>query len=181
MFVPGDNAITGPLASIGVLAGLLAEDWVAEGADHRQLIAEAEELLEAIDLAISGADFTGDEDGEQMQRCWAFLGPGLHKDIQQMKASTLRGRHLYPRIAVVMMTLTTRRQTLEMNDIHVLKRSGGWIERKKKHITESHHAFGGLSFYILIKVQTSFKERCKPYWFSSPIYTPPRNSAVRRS
>jgi hypothetical protein len=122
MFMPGDNAITGPLPNIGVMAGFLAEDWTAERADPGQLLTEAEELLEAIDLAISGADFTGDEDGELMQRSWAFIGPGLHTDIQQMKASTLQ-QYLYPRIAVVIMTLTTRRQTLEANDIHVLKKT----------------------------------------------------------
>jgi hypothetical protein len=124
MFMTADDAITGPLPNIGVMATFLAKDWVTEGADCQHLITEAEELLEAIDLAISGADFTGDEGGEQMQRCWAFIGPGLHTEIQRMKAFTFGKQNLYSRMAVVMMTLITRRQTLEMNDVHVLKKTG---------------------------------------------------------
>jgi hypothetical protein len=123
MFMRGDDALTGPLPNIGVMAGFLAQDWAAEGADLEQLLTEVEELLEAVDLAISSADFTGDEDGGLMQRSWAFIGPGLHTDIQKMKVSPLGGQYLYPRIALIMMTLTIRRQTLEFNDIHVLKKT----------------------------------------------------------
>lgn len=123
MFMPNDDSVNGPLPRVGIMATFLTQDWATEGADHQQLIAEVEELLSAVDLAISGADFTGDEDGEQMQRCWAFIGPGLHKDIQQMKTSSLRRQYLYPRIAVITMALTTRRQTLELNGIEVLKKT----------------------------------------------------------
>lgn len=120
-FMPGDDPLHLPGPIVGTMARLLVEDWLAENADHRQLIAEAEELLNAVDLAISGADFAGDEDGELMQRCWAFIGPGLHQRIRQMNFLPLRKQHLYTQIAVVTMVLTTRRQTLELNGIEVLK------------------------------------------------------------
>jgi hypothetical protein len=123
MFMTGDNALTGPLPNVDVMATLLAQDWMTERADPKLLLRETEELLEAVDLAISGSDFAEDEDGQLMQRSWAFIGPGLYRDIQKMKASTLGGEYIYPRIALIMMTLTIRRKTLEFNDIDVLKKT----------------------------------------------------------
>lgn len=123
-FMTGDDPLVGPLmggGSMDVISALLVQDWLKEDADHKQLISEAEELLTAVDLAISGANLEGDRDCEQMKRSWAFIGPGLYREIQSLKSSILRKQHLYPRIAVITMALTTRRQTLEINCIEVLK------------------------------------------------------------
>lgn len=121
-FMPNDDPVAGPLPGVGVMATFLAEDWVAEGADLQQLIVEAEELLNAVDLAISGSDFAGDKSGEQMQRCWAFIGPGLHTDLQSAKDPATCKRSAYSKLAVITMALTARRQTLELNGIEVLRK-----------------------------------------------------------
>lgn len=123
-FMPGDNSLVGPLTgdgSMDVMSALLVQDWLKEDVDPKQLIVEAEELLTAVDLAISGANLEGDPDCEQMKRSWAFIGPNLYRDIQRLKSSTLRKQYLLSRIAVITMTLTTRRRTLEINNIKVLK------------------------------------------------------------
>ena len=122
-FMPLDDPITGPFQQVATLATFLTQDWIEEDTDHRQLVAEAEDLLVAVDLAISGAELSGDKDGELMQRSWAFIGAGLYKDIQQLKTSSLQKGHLIPRIAVITIALTTRRQTLELNGIEVLKKA----------------------------------------------------------
>lgn len=121
-FMPGDDALLGPLmGGSDTMSALLMQDWLKEDADHKQLIAEVEELLTAVDLAISGADLKDDHDCEQMKRSWAFIGPGFYREIQDLRSSTLRKQYLYPRIAALTMALTTRRQTLEINCIEVLK------------------------------------------------------------
>lgn len=114
-----DDPITGPLPNIGVMAGYLAEDWLKENADHIKLTAEAEELLEAIDLSISRADFSGDDEGELMQRSWAFIGPGILRDIQRLKISRSRQDVVYINLALISLTLIHRRQTLERNGVKV--------------------------------------------------------------
>lgn len=122
-FMPGDDPMIGSLSQSSILAAALAEDWLIENADPSQLIAEAEELLLAVDLAISGADFSGDPDGELMRRSWAFIGPGILTDLARIKASQSRNIPTYTRLAIITMALTIRRQSLELNSIFLANRA----------------------------------------------------------
>jgi hypothetical protein len=134
IFMPGDDPLIGPVSNVSTIASVVASDWVKQKTDPNTLICEAEELLKAVDLAISRTDFAGDAEGEQMQRSWAFIGPGLHRAITEAKIlftrigskvffEKINSRevlHVYLRVAMVTMALTTRRQTLELNEINVL-------------------------------------------------------------
>lgn len=120
LFMPGDGALIPPIPHT-MLCTFLVEDWTDEQADNRQLITEAEELLAAVDLAISSHDFAGDIDGRKMRVSWAQIGPGFFRKIKAIKL-TSSAKPDYAELAVITTALTLRRQTLEANNIKVLKK-----------------------------------------------------------
>jgi hypothetical protein len=127
---PMDNPYTGPLgADAGMLALAVCQDWMKAGTDIKELVEEVSQVLAAVDLATSSpCDHLGrDRDFHQMRVSWAFLGPGLHKQIEALKMEISRPRLVghntteYALLANIHTFLFIRRQTLELNGIDVLK------------------------------------------------------------
>jgi len=128
VIMPMDNVMVGPTisGSYTVMAQMLAEDWNKSDADVKALTQEAEDLLNAVDAAISQSEIKDDSEWEQMRRCWCFIGPGMCRQIERLKILTAKPRFLnkpeiYSMLGLIHTFLTVRRQTLELNDIEVLK------------------------------------------------------------
>ena len=127
--MPSDDLIAGPIGYIaGVLAEGLAEDYLAQKVDPKELVKEVEDLLNAVDMAISQGNSDSDPDWKKMKTGWAFLGPGLFRRLEAYKAiSKLSAplvttmREFYIGTAFIQSILQIRRQSLELNDVVVFK------------------------------------------------------------
>ncbi len=124
-YMPGDSRLFECSQTTIVVAQLSAQDFLKNQASIPDLVTEAEQLLAAVDLAISGADIPNDEELERMKVSWAFFGNGFNDKIQTLKltAHLIAGYEntlqAYALLANTIWMLTLRRQTLELNGIAV--------------------------------------------------------------
>ncbi len=127
IYVPGDNRLFGDTSVSGVFARGMASDWFNSVVNIHKILDEAQKLLEAVDLAISGADIPGDDELQKMKEAWAYMGPGFQNELEKTR-SLVRDMGIidtrltvYSRLANIISMLTLRRQTLELNGIEVFK------------------------------------------------------------
>ncbi len=123
-----DNELYGPdNQNTCLLAQSMAKDLLRQDADIAVLLKEAEELLTAVDAAISTSELKGDPDWGQMQVGWAFFGPSIFRRLEILKLSEFKAKNkleklrYYSMLSVILVSLTIRRQTLELNNIVVFK------------------------------------------------------------
>jgi len=128
LLMPTDDLVIGPICHMSeCIAEFIAKDMMDKGGDIDELIREVTSLLVVVDAAISTSRLDGDDDWEQMRRCWAFIGPTLFNRLESLKKTTGRGRSEFEKrksyfvLATIQAYLTIRRQTLELNDIEVFK------------------------------------------------------------
>ena len=83
LLMPTDDLVIGPICHMSeCIAEFIAKDMMDKGGDIDELIREVTSLLVVVDAAISTSRLDGDDDWEQMRRCWAFIGPTLFNRLE---------------------------------------------------------------------------------------------------
>ena len=123
IYMPGDSRLFLVTAASVTIANLTAQDFLKQQTSIPDLVTEAEQLLNSVDLAISSADIPGDEELERLKVSWAYFGNGFGRKIDLLKhiMNHLRSEQLieaYALLANIITMPTLRRQTLELSGIH---------------------------------------------------------------